>query len=268
MTAASEVSRLQYGKAWVRIYPSRQALGTAGGADAARLIAEAVRERGRARIIVATGNSQLDVIPSLVDTPGVPWAAVEVFHLDDYIGMPQTHPSSFRYWIKHRIEDRVHPGTVNYIQVDAADLDGELERYRTLLNESPIDLAFVGFGENGHIAFNDPHVADFQDPATIKRVVIDEASRRQQAGEGHFESPSAVPQDAVTVTCSALLRARAWICAVPELRKAQAVRDALEGPITTKCPASIVRTHPQATVYLDRESASLLASYSKAKSGT
>jgi glucosamine-6-phosphate deaminase len=268
MAAASDVRRLLYGTARVEIYPSRQALGLTAAAEAARLIAEAARERGRARIIVATGNSQLDVIPALVDTPGVPWKSVEVFHLDDYIGMPPTHPSSFRYWIKHRIEDRVHPGVVNYIVGDAADLDLELERYAALLNETPIDLAFVGFGENGHIAFNDPHVADFDDPLTIKRVAIDEASRRQQAGEGHFESPAAVPQDAITVTCSALLRARAWICAVPELRKAPAVRDALEGTITTKCPASIVRQHPHATVYLDRESASLLASYSKAKSGT
>ncbi len=234
-------------------------LGAAAAADAARIITNAVQKQGRARVIVATGNSQLKLITALVEIPGVPWKAVEIFHLDEYVGMPATHPSSFRLWIKRRIEDKVHPGAVQYMQGDAPDLDAEIERYTKLLNQAPLDLAFVGFGENGHIAFNDPHVADFADPATVKRVVMDDASRKQQAGEGHFDSPAAVPHAALTVTCPALMRAAAWICSVPELRKAQAVRNALEGPIATTCPSSIVRTHPNATVYLDTESASLLA---------
>jgi glucosamine-6-phosphate deaminase len=252
-------AELTFGTARVQLYPSRQELGAAAAANAARIITNAVRERGRARIIVATGNSQLEMIHALVEIPNVPWNSVEVFHLDEYVGMPDTHPSSFRLWIKRRIEDTVHPGTIQYMQGDAADLDAEIERYTKLLNGAPLDLAFVGFGENGHIAFNDPHVADFSDPVTIKRVVMDDASRRQQAGEGHFDSPASVPHEALTVTCPALMRAAAWICAVPELRKAQAVRNALEGPIATSCPSSIVRTHPNATVYLDNESASLLA---------
>jgi glucosamine-6-phosphate deaminase len=259
MTTAEQPAALKFGTAQVRIYPSREALGAAAAADAARIITNAVRERGRARIIVATGNSQLELIGALVEIPNVPWRSVEVFHLDEYVGMPDAHPSSFRLWIKRRIEDVVHPGTIQYMQGDAPDLDAEIARYTKLLNQAPLDLAFVGFGENGHIAFNDPHVADFADPLTIKRVVMDDASRRQQAGEGHFDSPAAVPHEALTVTCPALMRAAAWICAVPELRKAMAVRNALEGPIATSCPSSIVRRHPNAKVYLDVESASLLA---------
>lgn len=259
MPAAEHVQELGYGSARVRIYPSREALGVAAAAEAAQVIENAVRDRGRARVIVATGNSQLELIHALVRIPGVPWKSVEIFHLDEYVHMPRTNPSSFRYWLKKRIEDVVHPGVIRYIEGDAKDLGAELQRYANLLNEAPLDLAFVGFGENGHIAFNDPHVADFDDPLTIKPVLIDDASQRQQAGEGHFDSPESVPREAVTVTCSALMRARAWICAVPEKRKAEAVRNALEGPITTACPSSIVRKHPNATVYLDTDSASLLA---------
>ena len=225
---------------------------------AAQIIREAVEDHGSARVVFATGNSQLHMIGALVEIPGVPWSSVEAFHMDEYVGMPASHPSSFRFWIKTRLQDRVHPGVVQYLAGDAPDLDAEMQRYSRLLNASPIDLAFVGFGENGHIAFNDPHVADFADTATVKRVVIDEASQRQQAGEGHFNSPESVPKDALTITCPGLFKAAAWVCCVPELRKANAVRDALEGPISIACPSSIVRSHPNATVYLDTESASLL----------
>jgi len=247
-----------YGTARIRVFPSGQELGAAAANDAAQIIHEAVERRGRARIRLATGNSQLDMMGALVNASGVPWNLVEAFHMDEYVGMPASHPSSFRRWIKTRLEDRVHPGNVRYLAGDAPDLDDEMQRYSRLLNAAPIDLAFVGFGENGHIAFNDPHVADFADHATVKRVLIDEVSQRQQAGEGHFDSPELVPRDALTITCPGLFRAGAWVCCVPERRKANAVRDALLGPISTSCPASIVRTHPNATVYLDAESASLL----------
>jgi len=247
-----------YGTARIRIYPTRQELGVASAEDAARIIRQAVAQHGRARVIFATGNSQLDMIGALVEIPSLPWNEVEVFHMDEYIAMPADNGASFRRWIKTRIADRVHPGAVRYLAGDVPDLDAEIERYSRLLNEAPIDLAFVGFGENGHIAFNDPHVADFADTATVKRVQIDEASQRQQAGEGHFASPESVPKDALTITCPGLFRAAAWVSCVPERRKAAAVRDALQGPISTNCPSSIVRTHPNATVYLDEESASLL----------
>lgn len=257
--AENVVPELHFGTARVRIYPTREELGVAAANEAAELIRQAILARGKARIVVATGNSQLNLIHALVEIPGVAWNRVEVFHMDEYVGMPLTHPSSFRRWIKTLIEDKVHPAVVNYMQGDAPDADAEMERYSRLLRAEPIDLAFVGFGENGHIAFNDPHVADFNDPAEVKRVSPDAVSRRQQAGEGHFASVDLMPQEAFTMTCPALFRAGAWVCSVPELRKAQAVKRALEGPIGTSCPASIVRSHPNATVYLDAESASLLS---------
>jgi glucosamine-6-phosphate deaminase len=253
---------LQYGAARVRVFPTRQELGAASANQAAGILQKAIREKGKARVIVATGNSQLDMITALVQIPGIDWRSVEVFHMDEYAGMSATHPASFRLWIKTRVEDKVHPGKVNYIEGDAADPDAEIERYTRLLLSAPIDLAFVGFGENGHIAFNDPHVADFHDPKILKRVTLDDACRRQQAGEGHFPTFDDVPKEAFTVTCPGLFRAEAWVCCVPEARKAEAVRNALEGPIATSCPSSIVRTHPNATVYLDKESASLLGAKS------
>jgi glucosamine-6-phosphate deaminase len=198
------------------------------------------------------------MIGALVQISGVPWESVEVFHMDEYAGMPDTDRSSFRFWIRTRVADRVHPGVVQYLAGDAEDPEAEMERYSQLLNAAPIDLAFVGFGENGHVAFNDPHAAHFEDRQTVKQVQIDEASQRQQAGEGHFDKPASVPRDAFTITCPGLFRAGAWICCVPDLRKARAVRDALEGPISTACPSSLVRRHPSATVDLDTASASLL----------
>ncbi len=252
--------QLNFDSAEIQICASRKQVGESAAEQAAGLIEEAIAERGAARIIVATGNSQLDLVSALAgEQRRIAWQRVEVFHMDEYVGLGTDHPSSFRYWIRTRVEEKVHPARVNYIAGDASDLDGEIERYSRLLAEAPIDVAFVGFGENGHIAFNDPHVADFHDPALLKRVVLDEACRRQQAGEGHFKDVDSVPRSAVTMTCPGLFGAAAWICCVPELRKAEAVRKALEGPISPACPASLVRRHPNAHVYLDPESASQLS---------
>ncbi len=246
------------GTARVLVFDSVADSAAAAAGHAAALITEAVRERGRARIIAATGNSQKAFIDALVLQKDVPWDQVTLFHMDEYVGISDTHPASFRLWIRTRIEERVHPKEAHYIQGDAPDADAEAERYTRLLLSDEIDVAFVGIGENGHIAFNDPPVADFKDPKTVKTVALDDACKRQQAGEGHFESVATVPDRAITITCPGLFRARAWITVVPDERKAEAVKAALEGPITTECPASIVRTHPNATVYLDRPSASLL----------
>jgi glucosamine-6-phosphate deaminase len=245
----------RYGNATVRIFENRHLMGLAGAVDAAALILKAVEERGRARIMVATGNSQLDLIDALVKQPTIPWKNTEIFHMDEYLGIAANHPASFRYWIRKRVEEPLQGVSVHYIDGDAADPDAEIQRYTHLLQQGPIDLAFVGFGENGHIAFNDPPVADFHDPQEMRRVTLDEACRRQQVGEGHFDSVTEVPAEALTVSCSGLLRARAWICCVPEQRKAKAVHRALTGKISTECPASIVRTHPHASVFLDLESA-------------
>jgi glucosamine-6-phosphate deaminase len=253
-----KTTEMSFGQARVRIYPTRGELGRASAEEAADTIRRAVERSGEARIIVATGNSQLDMIEALAAISAVPWDKVDVFHMDEYVGLPKSHPASFRLWIRSRVEEKVRPRSVNYIEGDATDIESEIRRYAALLAAGPIDLAFVGFGENGHIAFNDPHEADFQDPAMLKIVQLDDACRRQQAGEGHFATPEDVPRRAVTITCPGLFRADRWICCVPEARKAEAVHKALTGPITTACPASIVRTHPNATVYLDGESAELL----------
>lgn len=249
---------LHVGEAQVEIYGSSTLAGEAAARRASELISRAIAERGKARVIGATGNSQIPLVEALV-RQNIDWKAVELFHMDEYAGMKADHPSSFRYWIRTRLEEKVHPGKVYYLQGDAPDIDAEIERYSRLLNEAPIDIAFVGFGENGHIAFNDPPVADFNDPKTVKVITLDDACRKQQAGEGHFKDVAAVPLHAVTVTCTGLFRANAWVCCVPEARKAEAVRNALEGPISEKCPASLVRRHPNTYIFLDPESASLLS---------
>jgi glucosamine-6-phosphate deaminase len=246
------------GTAEVQIYDSSTTAGTAAAIQAARLINAAIAERGSARVIGATGNSQIPLVEALVKQE-IDWKAVELFHMDEYVGISPDHPSSFRYWIRTRLEEKTHPAKVHYLHGDAPDLDAEMERYSRLLLEAPIDVAFVGFGENGHIAFNDPPVADFNDPKTVKMISLDEACRRQQAGEGHFKDVASVPQNAVTITCPGLFRANAWVCNVPEERKAEAVHNALEGPIVESCPASLVRRHPRSFVFLDPGSASLLS---------
>ena len=259
MSLTEAVATHVYGGARVQVYASLEALGEAAAQQAAGVIQDAIAQHGRARIVIATGNSQLALIGALVRQQGVEWNKVDVFHMDEYVGISRDHPASFRKWIRTRVEEAVRPGSMEYLEGDAPDLEAEMARYARLLSAGPIDLAFVGIGENGHIAFNDPAVADFEDPSMVKRVVLDLDCRRQQVGEGHFENMDAVPREALTLTCPALFRAQSWICSVPEARKAKAVRSALEGPISTACPGSLVRTHPNATVYLDTESSALLA---------
>jgi glucosamine-6-phosphate deaminase len=246
------------GTARVLVFDSIASSAAAAASHAANLITDAVRKKGTARIIAATGNSQKAFIDQLVEEKDVPWNRVTLFHMDEYVGISDQHPASFRLWIRTRIEQAVHPNEAHYINGDVADVDTEAERYAKLLLSDEIDVAFVGIGENGHIAFNDPPVADFNDPKTVKCVHLDQACKRQQAGEGHFQNIDAVPDEALTITCPGLFRAKAWVTVVPDERKAEAVKGALEGPISTSCPASIIRTHPNATIFLDRSSASML----------
>ena len=257
-TGSPTPAAFHVGSARVRLHRDRGSSGAAAAVTAAAIIRDAIATRGSARIMVATGNSQLAMIEALMADASIAWDQVEAFHMDEYVGLPTTHPASFRLWLTTRVASRRPLRAMHLIEGDAASPDREIARYTALLSAGPLDLAFVGFGENGHIAFNDPPVADFEDPAMLKVVTLDEACRRQQVGEGHFPSLDAVPREAITVTCSGLYRAGAWVCCVPEGRKARAVRDALEGPIGTACPASRVRQHPQATVFLDPDSAGLL----------
>jgi glucosamine-6-phosphate deaminase len=243
-----------------QVFASRAELAQSAAERAAELIRAAVASRARARVVLATGNSQLALIDVLTSLRGVPWHAVEIFHMDEYVGVSDTHPASFRKWIRERVANKVNPASAEYMIGDAPDIPAECSRYSALLLAAPVDLAFVGIGENGHIAFNDPHVADFDDPETVKVVEPDEACRRQQVGEGHFSSIEDMPKQALTMTCPALMRAEHLVCSVPEARKARAVAAAMEGPLSEACPASILRTHPDARVYLDHESAAFLSS--------
>ena len=254
----SSLPEFQVENARVYVYPTKLETSQAAAREAASLLRSALAERGTARIIVGTGNSQDDMIAALVKEPDLDWSRVEVFHMDEYVGMPMEHPASFRLWLKTHLVDIVHSAQANYLAGDAPDFEQECARYADLLHTAPIDICFLGFGENGHIAFNDPGVADFNDPLAVKRVAMDERCRRQQVGEGHFPSLEAMPAEALTLTCPELLRARHLICTVPDQRKAEAVRNALTGPITEACPSSAVRTHPCAAIYLDADSAALL----------
>lgn len=245
--------------ATVQIFPTKLEASAAAAAEAAAILRQSIAKRGGARVIVATGNSQQDMIAALVRLPEIDWSRVDVLHMDEYIGLPATHPASFRLWIQTKLVDVVKPRSVDFLKGDAADLEAERKRYEALIRSAAPDLCFPGFGENGHIAFNDPHVADFNDPLAVKIVEMDEACRRQQVGEGHFPNLAAVPRQALTLTCPALMSARHWVCCVPERRKAEAVRNALRGPVSPACPASLARTHPHSRIFLDSDSASLIS---------
>jgi len=249
------------GTAQAEIYSSKVTASNAAAAKATSILSngKVISSGDRFRIVVGTGNSQEDMVKRLVQTPSIDWNRIEVFHMDEYVGMPASHPASFRRWLKTHLVDVVHPSQIHYLDSDAIDLEGECRRYEKLLCSGPIDICFLGFGENGHIAFNDPPNADFHDPLVVKRVCLDEKCRIQQVGEGHFPSLESIPREALTITCPFLMSARNLICCVPEYRKAKAVRDALEGPISPSCPASLVRTHPQTFIFLDTKSASLLS---------
>jgi len=257
MTSAFE--EFSVGPLSVRVFGDRKALGMEAAREAASLIQQAIRERGRARLVFSAANSQLEMVESLTASNGIDWKSVEVFHVDEYAGMPLSHSASFAGWVKRNVVDRVHPGKAHFLAGDAPDRIAEFRRYAALLSEAPLDISFLGFGENGHIGFNDPHEADFQDRHLVRSVSLDERCRLQQVMEGHWPDLNAVPKEGITLTCPVLVSADHIICCVPDLRKAEAVRDALEGPVSPSCPGSLVRTHPRAQLYLDRQSASLLS---------
>jgi glucosamine-6-phosphate deaminase len=241
----------------VRIFAEASVLGRAAAEDTAGVIVAAVARSGEANIMLATGNSQLAFLDALTKRGEVPWGQVRIFHMDEYVGLPPGHPASFARYIRTRVSDRVRPLEANYIQ-QTADVNAastEAERYAALLSRYPLDLCVMGIGENGHLAFNDPGVADFEDPLDVKVVALDQPCRRQQVGEGHFEALAGVPAHAITVTVPALLRAADVVVVCPEARKATAVSRALLGSVSPACPASILRFQPHARLYLDGESA-------------
>lgn len=242
----------------VVVHADQASLASAAADQAAEALRRAVATGGVANAMFATGNSQLGFVEALTRAPDVPWADVVVFHMDEYVGVDAHHPAGFRRWIRERITERVHPRAAHYLDGTAPDPRAECDRYAALLTAHPLDLCCLGIGENGHLAFNDPPVADFSDADDVKIVELDRSCREQQVGEGHFPTVDAVPATAMTVTVPALLRAGTVIAVVPEERKAPAVRDALTGPVATSCPASALRRTASATLHLDRGSAGLV----------
>jgi glucosamine-6-phosphate deaminase len=244
--------------ATVRVLADVPALARAAADEALAVMQAAVTARGTAHVMFATGNSQLAFVHALVhETERVPWADTVVFHMDEYVGVGPDHPAGFQRWIRERIVAPARPRAAYYVE-GLGDVEAECRRYTELLQEHPLDLCCLGVGENGHLAFNDPPVADFDDPLDVKVVELEAACRLQQVNEGHFAALDDVPARAITVTIPALLRAGRVLAVIPEARKAAPVAAALTGPITTACPASALRTMSRATVYLEPDSARLL----------
>jgi len=240
----------------IKVFPRGPALGLAAAADAAATLKSVIAARGSARIIAATGASQFNFLDALTKSLGIAWPRVEMFHLDEYVGLSVSHPASFR---KYLLERLIQPAGITQFHL----LDGEGDAPRicrevgALLAAAPVDVAFVGIGENGHLAFNDPP-ADFQTEEPYLIVNLDEACRRQQVGEGWFKSMAEVPKQAISMSIRQILKAKKILCIVPDQRKAAAVKACIEGEVSPVAPASILRTHPDVTIYLDDESAALL----------
>ena len=240
----------------VRVYPDKLTLGAAAAVDAAERLRRTLSSAGRARIVAATGASQFEFLDALTREPGLDWPAVEMFHLDEYVGLPAEHPASFRRYLMERLVRKT--GIVRHHFLDGeGDLQRTCDEVGRALQAAPADVAFVGIGENGHLAFNDPP-ADFETRVPYLVVRLDEACRRQQLGEGWFARLDDVPERAISMSIRQILEARSILCVAPDARKARAVLACLEGEVTPLAPASILRTHADVTVYLDRASASLL----------
>lgn len=243
----------------INISPNKQELGRRAALAGAQVIRDTIREKGHANIIVATGASQFEMLEQLVREENIDWSKVTAFHLDEYVGIPLSHPASFRKYLQQRFVDQLRPALGQFHPISGeGDVQAECKRLGALIRQSPIDVAFVGIGENGHLAFNDPP-ADFETDEPYLVVTLDEACRRQQMGEGWFPTLDDVPQQAISMSIRQILQSRVIIVSVPDERKAQAVKDCLSGSVTPHAPASILQNHKATTVYLDEASASLLA---------
>jgi glucosamine-6-phosphate deaminase len=242
----------------VRVYPRQADLARAAAAVAQNCLQEVLARQGAATAILASANSQIQFLEALVALGGVDWSRLTLFHMDEYLGIDADHPASFRRYMRERVERLVKPRQFHYLQGDAMEPLAECERYARRLQAQPIDLCCLGIGENGHVAFNDPPVANFHDPHQVKLVKLDLECRQQQVGEGHFPNLEAVPQYAFSLTVPMLCSAKKLLAIVPEQRKARAVKAALQGAISTACPASFLRQQAHCTLFLDADSASLL----------
>ena len=242
----------------VEIYENRTLMGEAAARDIKARIADLLTRKEEINMIFAAAPSQNDVLLSLVNDKEIEWNRVNAYHMDEYIGLDKDAPQGFGNFLKAHIFGLVPFKSVNYIDITATDPEKEADRYGKLLDENPTDIVIMGIGENGHIAFNDPPVADFNDKKTVKPVKLDEVCRQQQVNDGCFESIDKVPTHAMTLTVPTLVRAPYVFCIVPAPTKANAVYETLNGSIDEHCPASVLRTHENAKLYLDNESSKLL----------
>jgi glucosamine-6-phosphate deaminase len=240
----------------IKVFNTKLDLGQAAARDAAAIINQAIAERGEAYVIAATGASQFEFLDALVQE-SIDWAKVVFFHLDEYVGLPESHPASFRRYLKERLVSRIQPQAFHFLDGEAGDVYQECRRVGGLIAQQTIDVAFVGVGENGHLAFNDPP-ADFETEEPYLVVNLDEACRRQQVGEGWFQSIAEVPTQAISMSIKQILKSRNILCIVPDRRKAEAVRTSVTLAVSPLRPASILQQHEHVTLYLDTDSSSLL----------
>ena len=252
------IKEMQADSLKVIVADSRDAMGQEAARRAGECIRALLAEKDEINMIFAAAPSQNETLKYLMQEEGIDWSRVNAFHMDEYVGLSREAPQSFGRYLYEHVFSHLPFKCVNYLRGDAPDAEAECERYSALLRENPVDVVMLGIGENAHIAFNDPPVADFDDPALVKPVALDEICRNQQVHDGCFATLDDVPTHALTLTVPALMHAAQVFCVVPAATKARAVRDTLLGDIRTACPASILRRHPAATLYLDADSASLL----------
>jgi glucosamine-6-phosphate deaminase len=238
----------------VQVFDTLDDLAADAAQEVNEFLGETLRQKGSAAAILATGNSQIHFLKRLVALDGVDWSKITLFHMDEYLGIDANHKASFRKYMRERVQTLVKPKAFHFLEGDVDLPLDECERYEGLLKAQEIDLCCLGVGENGHLAFNDPPVAKFDEKHLVKLVKLDDACKMQQVKEGHFASLEAVPPYAFTLTIPALCSARKMVCIAPEKRKAEAIRKALRGPITTECPASYLRKQKQCTLLLDHDS--------------
>ncbi|MBD2846967.1 glucosamine-6-phosphate deaminase [Paenibacillus sp. IB182496] len=241
------VDRLQ-----VRVYPDRAAMGRAAGKAAAASIRNGLQKKARIRIVFAAAPSQNECLATLAAEPDIDWSRITAFHMDEYIGLPESAPQRFSAFLRAHLFDRVKPGVLHLID-STAEPQAECARYGALIREAPIDIVCLGIGENGHIAFNDPPVADFEDPQTIKPVELDDICRQQQVNDGCFDGIGDVPTHALTLTIPTLMSGAELHCIVPGPTKTAAITRTLSGEIDTACPSTVLRRHPNCVLYADRD---------------
>ncbi len=243
----------------IQVLEDAKQLGAAAAVEGAKAIREAISQRGEANIIVATGASQFETLAALIQEPDIDWSCVTGFHLDEYLGVDDQHPASFCRYLRERFVEHVPLKAFHYVDGTSENPSHVCQVLGEKIAQHPIDVAFVGIGENAHLAFNDPP-ADFETETPYLVVDLDEACRQQQAGEGWFASLDEVPTKAISMSCRQILKTKTIICSVPDQRKANAVQQSLEGSVTPDVPASILQTHDNTTLFLDKAAASLLTS--------